>query len=549
VKTSPVTTPDGRVGAPDGRAASAGLAARWRTLALRSAPVLVAAAGMTAFGLWGLARDSDMGNDEVVSRWAALLSLRQLAHLVRHVDAVHGLYYLLLHGWMAVGTSPTAIRVPSVLAMIVATVLMVAIARRLTGSGWAALFTGLIMVMTPSISYYAQTARSYALVFACVLAETLALLRALEAETTGAPLARIRRRWLLYGALVTLGGYLNELSLLALAAHAITVALARYGRRTAGHWAATSAAAALLVSPLIAISIRQDGALSWVSRPGLRDVWILYHDYFGATLWAPVLLAVCAAIALLPPPGTWRRRRGQVQPGELRPESAWRGGGVSVPSVAAPLLVVPAALLMIESLIGPPLYVDRYVLYGEAGAALLAGGGIYRIGRWLGRWMGRSARRPGLVWVPGVAICVAALVLQLAPQQRIRTPRSREYNFGGPAFYLAANAHPDDGVLFFGPFYRKAELGYPVQFRQTRDIAEAVPPVVAAPFQGIDKPFSAVRPLMLAERRIWVLGARPSATVAPGPKRQESLILLRYFTRTAVRGYKGMWLTLWVRRS
>ncbi len=30
--------------------------------------------------------------------------------------------------------------------------------------------------------------------------------------------------------------------------------------------------------------------------------------------------------------------------------------------------------------VGHPLYLDRYVLYGEAGAALLAGAGLQRIG-------------------------------------------------------------------------------------------------------------------------------------------------------------------------
>ena len=52
---------------------------------------------------------------------------------------------------------------------------------------------------------------------------------ALAAEAGGG--SGPRRRWLIYGALVTLGGYLNEMSLLVLAAHAITVLLARPGRR------------------------------------------------------------------------------------------------------------------------------------------------------------------------------------------------------------------------------------------------------------------------------------------------------------------------------
>ena len=198
--------------------------------------------------LWGMARDNSMGNDEVATRWAALLPLRELAHLLGNVDAVHGLYYLLMHGWVALGTSPVVLRIPSVIAMAVAAVLMVIIGRRLTGSGWAGLFAGLIMALTPVISFYAQTARSYAMVFACVLGSTLALLHAMEAEA-GARRGRSRRRWLVYAALITLGGYLNEMSLLVLAAHAVTVLLARYGRPAvgAGRWAA--AAGAALVCP------------------------------------------------------------------------------------------------------------------------------------------------------------------------------------------------------------------------------------------------------------------------------------------------------------
>ena len=112
-------------------------------------PPAVAAAAMLVLGWWGIARDNSMGNDEVATRWAALLPLRELAHLLGNVDAVHGLYYLLMHGWVALGSSPAVLRIPSVIAMAVAAVLMVIIGRRLTGSGWAGLFAGLIMVLTP----------------------------------------------------------------------------------------------------------------------------------------------------------------------------------------------------------------------------------------------------------------------------------------------------------------------------------------------------------------------------------------------------------------
>ena len=360
-------------------------------VAVRYAPVILAAAAMAVLGVWGLARDSSMGNDEVATRWAALLSLHQLAHLLRHVDAVHGLYYLLMHGWMAVGTSPAVMRIPSVIAMVVAVALTVIIGRRLTGSGWAGLFAGLIVAFTPTISYYAQTARSYALVFACVVGSTLALLHALAAEAPAAgPGARDASpggaadaagrtrfpagRWLGYAVLLVAGGYLNELSLLVVAAHAVTVLLARYGRRALVHWAGTAAVSVILVLPLAALSAREDAAVAWIPRPGLWSLRILFHDYFGATTAIAVLLFCCAVAAVLPP-----LHRGRRAPGP----AWWSQGGLSLPSVAAPLLVVPGVLLILESLVARPLYVDRYVLYGEAGAALLAGAGAARIGRWL----------------------------------------------------------------------------------------------------------------------------------------------------------------------
>jgi mannosyltransferase len=393
---------------------------------------------------------------------------------------------------MAVGTSPAVMRIPSVIAMVVAVALTVIIGRRLTGSGWAALFAGLIVAFTPTISYYAQTARSYALVFACVVGSTLALLHALAAEAPAAgpgvgdasaggaadAAGRTRfpaGRWLGYAVLLVAGGYLNELSLLVVAAHAVTVLLARYGRRALVHWAGTAAVSVILVLPLAALSAREDAAVAWIPRPGLWSLRILFHDYFGATTAVAVLLFCCAVAAVLPP-----LHRGRRAPGP-----AWLSqGGLSLPSVAAPLLVVPGVLLILESLVARPLYVDRYVLYGEAGAALLAGAGVLRIGRWLAGVTGRRT----LLWVPGVAVCVLALVLQLAPQHRVRTPQSRLFDFGGPSRYVAAHARPGDGVLFFSNFYRKARLGYPADYRNVSDFAMAQSPAAAGNFQGRDKP-------------------------------------------------------------
>jgi mannosyltransferase len=530
---------------PSSGVAGGGRTAGWVAAAARYAPVIAVSALMAFFGLWGLARGSAMGNDEVVSRFAALLPLGQLRQLLSRVDIVHGLYYLFLHGWMAVGTSPAVMRIPSVIGMVAAAAMMVILARRLTGSAWAGLFSGLIMVTAPSISYYAQTARSYALVFACVLAETLALLSALQAERAGAASGRIRSQWLVYGALVTLSGYLNEMALLVLPAHAITVLLTRYGRRTVRSWAITSAIACALALPVVAESIVQRGSASWIGAPNWQQVDFLYQDYFGLQSGVARILVACAVVAVLPPGPWWRRRRDGDPAGTgTKPASPWwSSGGITVCSVAVPLLLIPAGLLLLESRTLPPLYQERYVEYGEAGAALLAGAGAYRIGRWLAG----ALRRRELILVPGLAVFLCALLLQLRVQHDYRTPPSRAFNFGGPAFFVGAHAHQGDGVLFMSSFYRKAELGYPEQFRKTTDFALAVSPVLA-PYQGINKPLPAILPLMLARRRIWVIGDLPSQALPPGALRAESQLLLHDFTLVRTQGYRGMWLTLWVRR-
>jgi mannosyltransferase len=511
---------------------------------------------MLAGGLWGLARDSSMGNDEVATRWAALLPLRDLAHLLNTVDAVHGLYYFLMHGWVAVGSSPAVLRIPSVAAMVAAVAVTASLTRRLTGSGWAGAFAGLVMALTPVITFYAQTARSYAMVMLCVLGSTLALLRALDAEVAGLPGARLARRWVVYGLLVTLGGYLNELSLLVLAAHGVTVLLARYRHRVLGHWAAAAGAGAALVLPLVIISKREQGAVQWIARPGLTDLRILFQDYFGATTVAALLVLACAVIAVLPPfradAAAGGARGAGGSGGGAREAPWWRAGGVSLPSVAAPLLVLPAGLLLAESLVATPLYVDRYVLYGEAGAAMLAGAGMYRIGQWADQRFGRLPGKTGarrLLWAPGAVLCVLALLLQLGPQQRVRTPQSREFDFGGPSRYVGANAHRGDGVLFFGTFYRKARLGYPADFTKTTDFAMAVSPTAAGTFRGRDKPFTLIEPLMLRYERIWVVGQVPSENLPAGTAlRAESFVLKRDFSLVAARRFRGMTVTLWLRR-
>ena len=116
--------------------------------------------------------------------------------------------------------------------------------------------------------------------------------------------------------LLVVGGYLNELSLLVVAAHAVTVLLARYGRRVIMAWAAVAAVSVIVVLPLAALSAREDAAVAWIPRPGLWSLRILFHDYFGAInrgRRAPLVLRGGRAAAAAAP-GAPRARARVVEP-------------------------------------------------------------------------------------------------------------------------------------------------------------------------------------------------------------------------------------------
>jgi hypothetical protein len=112
---------------------------------------------------------------------------------------------------------------------------------------------------------------------------------------------------------------------------------------------------------------------------------------------------------------------------------------------------------------------------------------------------------------------------------------------------VGANARPGDGILFFGKFYRKAKLGYPGDFTDTSDFAQAASPLQVGNFQGRDRPVGVTLPLMLRYRRIWVYGARPSLHRPEAELRAESALLLRRYILIRQRQFHGILVTLWLR--
>jgi hypothetical protein len=163
--------------------------------------VVVPVAVMLALGLWGLDRGG-MWGDEGVTFLVGRRTVPQIWHLLHGVDAVHGLYYLLMHAVLAVHPGEVALRLPSVCGAAATAGLVAALGVRLARPR-VGLWAGLLYAITPLTGHYAQEGRSYALVAAGVAGATLLLVRAGRPAAAAppargshrglAPLAAVRR--------------------------------------------------------------------------------------------------------------------------------------------------------------------------------------------------------------------------------------------------------------------------------------------------------------------------------------------------------------------
>ncbi len=145
----------------------------------------VPAAATLAVMLCGIQRPS-YWRDEAATLAAVHRPFGALIRMLASVDAVHGLYYLLMWADVRVaGTGELATRLPSALAMAAAAASLTATGRRLV-SPRAGLFAGLALAALPEISWYGQDARPYALVTALATVAGYLLVRALGPAGPGA---------------------------------------------------------------------------------------------------------------------------------------------------------------------------------------------------------------------------------------------------------------------------------------------------------------------------------------------------------------------------
>ncbi|MEV7524003.1 glycosyltransferase family 39 protein [Streptomyces sp. NPDC091371] len=397
--TSTLPSPTGRPASErasgDGSGPDRGRAARrpdWLWAAVLTFVVAIVGSGNPQ--LW---------RDELASWNAAIRSTDDLIAMLGHVDAVSGLYYLLLHAWVSVfGDSEMMLRMPSAFAMAGAAAFVVLTARTLFDRR-TAVFAGLFFAVLPSVTRYGQEARSYAFVVLAVTAATWLLLRALDRPAL--------RRWAPYALAVAAAGLFHIVSLLFLLPHALIVLLRWWQERrgrTLVAFAVTVAVALIPVIPLVLLGQRQVGRqISWIAKPHLRSIAGVWDSLFGS----PLIAIAVAGLALLPL--AWSRGR--------RP--------------AVELLLVgaaPIAAAWVVSQGSTSYFMDRYLLFTVPAWVVLAAAGL-------------AALRPRPLGVAGLA---AVVLLSLPDQRQLRKDTVKAGREGEEAAALIAKGYrPGDGFV------------------------------------------------------------------------------------------------------
>ncbi|MFF2365934.1 hypothetical protein ACFVU0_25015 [Streptomyces sp. NPDC058122] len=477
--------------------------------------VLVPVLAMLAIGLWGLDRGG-MWRDEAVTFQVARRSVPQIWHLLHSVDAVHGLYYLLMHPVLASHPGEVALRLPSVCGAAATAGLVAALGVRL-GRPRVGLWAGLLYAVTPMTGHFAQEGRSYALVAAGAAGATLLLVGAARSTRPGP--------WFAYGATAAATCLLHEMALLLLLAHATTLALARVPARVWRAWTLAATATVLVLAPLLLVSHGQAAQVAWLPRTGLASARRLLGMFTGPARLVIVPYLVLAALA-------------------FRPERTPRGA-LSLTAVALPLVAVPPAVLLTVSHWWP-LYDERYVLYALAGAPLLAAAGADHLAARLPRLLPHAV-------TTGVLAVTLVLAVQLPLLRADRSPDRRPDDLAAVSAVAHRALRPGDPVLFLPSLARRAALAYPKGFRGIRDIALSVPAPASGTLYGREADPAELRRRLDGLDRVWLVAApfatRRAWSPAEATERLKLAVLDERFESVERVVGRGVTLRLYVRRS
>jgi mannosyltransferase len=290
--------------------------------------------------------------DEYLTQAAIARPWSDLFEWITTRDPALGPYYIVMKIWSSASISPFWMRLPSVVAMASAVVVVTVLVRRLADMRIAYLAAA-VMLLLPNISRYAQENRPYAFALLCTVAAAALWQWSLEKD---------RPRWWAvgYGAAVAAMG-LAHLYTLTLVPALVVAALAGPGdQRKSAFWRTVvpAAVALVVISPHIYLNLAHptgspiEGPLTLSSLMHLVRVTMPYE--LAAALGAVSMLGVIALA-----------RRPEYRP-------LWVLG-------LAWTIIPPLLLLSAKIAVDLPVIRVRYLLFVMPGLAMLAALGLRRI--------------------------------------------------------------------------------------------------------------------------------------------------------------------------
>ena len=435
--------------------------------------------GLLAFcvafvGLWV----PSFWDDEIATISAVDRTPAELLRLLQSVDAVHGLYYFLMHAWTSVfGFSEIAMRLPSALAVGLACAGTVVIGRKL-GSDALGLASGLVLAVLPRMVWAGTEARQSAFTALLAVALTLLLLRAWKSNRV--------LDWALYGLCAVAGVWMFMFFVLAVAAHACAALVLR--RRPIAT-AITCAAVGAVVLPFLIFTLGQKAQVAWIEDRSLAQTvstaavkqFFYGEDRPTGNLPPQWILAFVALLGIvevgLVAWGLWSSRRMQ----ERRTLVVLCLTGVALPIVG----------LLMVSVVAQPVYVARYLTFTAPAFALLVGLGIVSL-----------PPRPAWLRYAAVTVVVAvSLVPQLTLKSLINEPPDTERKIGDR---VASDTQAPAAMVFEHAYLRDMTLAYPDDFRNVQDLSLLESPAESGTLWGEN---AGITPEKLTGKgNVWFVG-------------------------------------------
>ena len=357
--------------------------------------------------------------DEAVSFNIARVPSEGLAAALSR-EANMPLYYLILRGWIALGSSEATLRSLSVVFAVATIPVVYVLVARLFDTATATV-AGLLLAVNAFFVHYAQEARGYSLLLLLAVLATYLFVRGVQQPSW--------QVWAAYAVAIALAFHTHNFGLWMPVVHGASLVLLPGGQAPWRAFLAACGGGAVLSLPFARVVAEGAGQdkLAWVPRPRVSDVADVYWQLAGGDLDMAKLAYLAAGLLGLLAVGRALRSAGRSE--------AWRHG------LLLSWLVVPVVGSFLFSVAVTPVFVPRYLIVSLPALVIVAALGLTQL--------------PSRLLVTASAIMVATSLMAVA--QWYRSDGYQDWR--GATAYVASRLGGND-VVVVAPSYMRYPLGY-----------------------------------------------------------------------------------------